>query len=218
LRKVRGIPYNSFFMLPLIIWVVAGGILLCAFSQRQLFAAINTHYTPILDTVMEYATMMGQVEVIIPTLMLLLLLPGCRNLWYFVTATLCNLAPLGIQQLLKSWFDTPRPLAVYHSAKWMHLVNDWPLLTTRSFPSGHSQGAFSFFCFLSLLLPARYRRFGLLFCLLGLLTCYSRIYLAAHFFADVYAGSIVGVVSTSLIFAIMYKYKRYFFRKGAFNE
>jgi membrane-associated phospholipid phosphatase len=37
---------------------------------------------------------------------------------------------------------------------------------------------------------------------------YSRMYLAAHFFLDVYVGSILGTVFTTVIFAMMNKYRQ----------
>ena len=159
---------------------------------------------------------MGQAEVVIPVLLLLMLIPRFRNWWYFATAALCNLIPFFIQQALKTIFDRPRPRLLYYDRTWMHYLPEWPVYLSRSFPSGHSAGAFSLFCFLSLLLPQRHRVFGLLFFMLALLVCYSRIYLAAHFFADVYAGSIVGAVFTTFVFAIMNKYKGVFYKKDTF--
>lgn len=35
---------------------------------------------------------------------------------------------------------------------------------------------------------------------LALLAAYSRIYLSQHFFADVYAGSLIGVLTTILVY------------------
>jgi len=45
-----------------------------------------------------------------------------------------------------------------------------------------------------------------LFFIVALLVGYSRMYVAAHFFADVYVGSIVGVVITTLCYVLMTKY------------
>jgi membrane-associated phospholipid phosphatase len=194
--------------------VVAGGIALMVFSRQVLFATVNTHYTDIADTVMYYITCMGQVEVIIPVLLLVFFIPAYRNWWYIISALLCNLVPLLIQQMLKVYFSHPRPLFYFKHAKWIHFLHSWPELLQWSFPSGHSEGAFSFFCFLSLLLPAKYNKLGFLFFLLALSVCYSRLYLAAHFFDDVYAGSIVGTVVTTLVFAVMNKYKDHFYRKS----
>ncbi len=215
LNKQQAIPYNPFFLLPFLVWVVTGGILLLSFSKKQLFSFINLHHSPIADTLMYYATYMGQVEVIIPGLILVGLIPKNRNWWYFITATLCNIVPLLVQQVFKYYFDIIRPVNYFHGAKWIHMLPDWPVILTRSFPSGHSQGAFSFFCFLSLLLSEKNKAAGLLFFALAITTCYSRVYLAAHFVADIYAGSIIGMVTTSLIFAVMIKY-RHIFKKGTF--
>ncbi|MFI5196893.1 MAG: phosphatase PAP2 family protein, partial [Chitinophagales bacterium] len=199
------IAYNPYFLFPFLIWVVAGGILLAVFSRQDLFFAINTHYTNIGDLWMYYITWLGEGAFIVTVLVLLLVIPYFRNWWYFTTALFCNIIPFLIQQGLKVFFDAPRPRLLFYDKLWMHHSPGWPLLLHNSFPSGHSEGAFSFFCFLSLLLPARYNKLGFVFFLLAISVCYSRIYLAAHFFEDVYAGSILGGTMTMLIYSIMYK-------------
>jgi membrane-associated phospholipid phosphatase len=198
-------------------WVIAGGILLIIVSRRDIFFTINTHYSDIADTIMYYTTWLGEGSVIITVLFALLFTPRFRNLWYVITALLCNIIPFFIQHGLKLFFHFPRPRLLFYDRLWMHYLPDWPKLLQNSFPSGHSVGAFSFFCFLSLLLTAKYRKFGIVFFLLALSVCYSRIYLAAHFFEDVYAGSILGVSITTIIYSIMYKYKDRFFTKDPKN-
>ncbi len=216
--KGRKISYNPFFFFPFLLWVVAGGILLLMFSRRDLFYAINTNYNGALDAMMYYLTSLGEGSVIIAVLALIMLMPAYRSWWYFLSALLCNIIPFFIQQLLKSAFNRPRPHLLFYDKLWMHSLPDWPVLLERSFPSGHSEGAFSFFCFLSLLLPPRYNKLGFLFFALALGVCYSRVYLAAHFFEDVYAGSIIGAVSTTLIFSFMNRYKDRLIRKnGTFS-
>lgn len=190
---------------------------MAACTRQDLFYAINTHYSPVADTLVYYLTFMGQAEVIIPVLLLLFIFRRFRNLWYFFAALLCNIVPFFVEQFLKAHFHTPRPKLLYYDRLWVHYSPDWPYLLHNGFPSGHSEGAFSLFCFLSLLLPAKCRGWGLVFFLLALSVCYSRIYLAAHFFEDVYAGSIIGVVFTTVIFSLMNKYKTFFFfRKNTF--
>ena len=211
--KRQQISYNPYFLFPFLTWVALGGILLFFFGKEYLFFAINTHYSDIGNMIMYYTTWLGEAVVIVTVLLLLLALPYFRNWWYFITAVLCNVLPLLLQQGLKEYFKWPRPRAFFHDSPLMHYLPDWPSLVNNSFPSGHSQGAFSFFCFLSLMLPARYSKWGLVFFLLAISVCYSRIYLAAHFFEDVYAGSILGGVTTTIIYSIMYQYKDRFFNK-----
>ena len=185
------------------------------FSQKELFAAVNTHHTAVSDVLMYGATWMGTGQVVTASLLFLMVLRPFRNLRYFVFAALCNIVPFITQQLLKTYFDCPRPLNYFHHASWIHIQPWWPELYHRSFPSGHSEGSFSFFCFLSLLLPAKYHRFGALFFVLAITVCYSRLYLAAHFFEDAYAGSIIGVTLTTLVYSVVSRYQHVFTRKQA---
>lgn len=200
---------NSFFHLPFLLWMVTGAVLLASFDKRDLFMVFNSHYSYLGNYVMYGITFLGQPEVIVPVLLSLIFFKRFRNWWYIITAILCNILPLVVQQTMKHFLYHPRPLKFYQHAEWIHFEKTlWPELTgNNSFPSGHSQGAFSFFCFLSLLLPARYRGLGVAFFITAWFVCYSRMYLAAHFFADTYTGSMIGAITTTLVFAIMNNYK-----------
>ena len=211
-RKWR-FAYNAYFLVPFIAWVIGGGFTLIMFAKRDLFLSINGRSSSFGDVSLYYITMLGQAEIIIPTLFLLLIFPRFRNWWYITTALLCNLVPFFIQHFIKDWLNWPRPQLVFKNVAPIHFLPDWPVLLHSSFPSGHSQGAFSFFCFLSLVLSTRFRKAGILCFLLALSVGYSRIYLAAHFFEDVYVGSIIGTVGTTLVFSVMIYYRDAFFPK-----
>ncbi len=198
--------YNPFFVYPFLVWLVVGGYLLANYSKEYLFSFVNSRHTPFLDDLMYGITHFGQAETVIPLLLFLLVFPSFRNWWYVATALVCNLVPMFTQQGMKAWFDEPRPLKYFSDADWIHKLPHWPSLYHHSFPSGHTEGAFSFFCFLSLLLYPSHRPWATLFFLLALLVGYSRMYLAAHFFADVYVGSMVGFVITTLCFLFMNEY------------
>jgi membrane-associated phospholipid phosphatase len=184
-------------------WVLVGGVLLLCFNKTQLFAPVNMYHNGMADVLMYYITFMGQPEVIIPGLLALMLVPQFRTKWYFIIALTSNIAPFFMQQIIKRMFHAPRPLTYFHRAAWLHHLPNWPELLRDSFPSGHSQGAFSFFCFLSLLLPKKYRWVGIMLFILAISVCYSRMYLAAHFFKDVYVGSIIGGVTTTILYSLM---------------
>lgn len=197
------------------IWCVAGAILLSVSNDKNIFITININHNSILDIVMYYMTYLGEGLMITGVLLVLWSVNVFRNTWYFITATLCNgLAPL-ISQVIKRSIAAPRPLSVFHDAGWIHMEASWDKLYHNSFPSGHTTGAFCMFCFLSFMLPPKMKWIGTIFLLLAIVVGYSRIYLAAHFFTDIYGGSIIGVTTTLLMFTMMSQYKTRFFDKQA---
>lgn len=212
--KLPYTSYNLFFIIPYVIWIVTGGCLLLAYPDPYiLFSLVNTHYNGILNNVMFYITWLGNGVIITLLLLIPFSMASFRNWWYFTAATLCNSLPALMEQWLKRLFDKPRPIYYFHNATWIHTESGWPILLVHSFPSGHTTGVFSLCCFVSLLLRPRYKWLGIPLLLVALTVAYSRLYLAAHFFLDVYVGSILGGTSSLLIYFIMKKYQHFFFRK-----
>ena len=84
--------------------------------------------------------------------------------------------------------------AVVHTVKWVTVHG------SCSFPSGHTTTAFAMFCFLALI--SKHKATGIIFMLMGLIAAWSRIYLAQHFFIDVYIGSIIGTLSSVFVFML----------------
>lgn len=209
-----GQPYTSFnrwFMIPFILWVLLGGLALLIFDRQFLFAIFNTHHSPWADSLMLFITQWGEGIFGTVVLLLLLALKPFRNWWYFSAAFLCNVLPAVLVQVIKSAVDAPRPLNYFKDAPWIHHLPEWERLMERSFPSGHSCAAFSLFAFLSFILIPRYKWAGIFFFIFGLLVGYSRMYLAAHFFLDVYVGSIIGVLFTIFVVAVMRNKSSFFF-------
>jgi membrane-associated phospholipid phosphatase len=206
---------NPYFYVPFLVWIIIGALVIWQVPPVASFLWINKHYAAWADIVNSIITLFGRGEVIAVILLLLLFIPRFRNWWYVVTAIVCNMVPFGIQQLLKSYFNYPRPLKVLWRTEQLHLLWDWDHLWERSFPSGHAEGAFSLCCFLSMLLPPRYRVWGLALFFLATAVAYSRLYLAAHFFEDVYVGSIVGTVITALLFTFMLRFQSSLNKKHA---
>lgn len=205
--------YNPYFIIPFVIWVVVGGILLLLEGDDVLFRFINLQHTSFLDVWMYRSTMLGEGAIITLVLLVLLGMSKLRNWWYFTAALLANILPSLLIQVIKHRVRAPRPLKYFGNAAWIHTQPWWPHLMENSFPSGHTTGAFCFFVFMSVLLPRGYRLWGLLFFLLALLVAYSRIYLAVHFFLDVYVGSIIGTLFTLGVVALMNRYQSLFFKK-----
>lgn len=194
---------GAWFLVLILLWLVVGGIILATEENRGVYRAINGQHTAFLDTILPYVTHMGEATFIIPVLFLLFLFPRFRKGRFALALVLCNVTPFLVVQVIKGIVNAPRPLLYFNYATWINRVPGQPENLFYSFPSGHSEGSFALFCFLSLILPKRYAAAGILFFLVALSIGYSRMYLSQHFFADVYAGSLLGTFCCALVFRII---------------
>jgi membrane-associated phospholipid phosphatase len=196
------------FILLLVLWAVGGGIALALEEDRGYYTGINQHPHPVLDAILPYVTFMGEAAFIVPVLLVLLLFKACRNRRIIIAFAVCNLVPFIVTQIVKNLINAPRPLKYFNEAAWIHRVEGQPVNYNYSFPSGHSEGSFALFCFLSLVLPAKYAGLSIFFFLLAAAVGFSRIYLSQHFFADVYVGSLIGAGFCLLCFRLVYSRKK----------
>jgi membrane-associated phospholipid phosphatase len=199
--------FNPYFFVPFFLWCFVGALLLMSNSSTTLFAFINGHSHPIADVVFETVNHFGEAWLLIIVGFAFFLLKPYRNIWFFVTTILCSTLPSIFTQVIKNPIAAPRPQAVYEGQDFLRLLSHWDVLRNDSFPSGHTTGAFSFMCILAFVLPVRYRFWGLLLFCLALMVGYARVYLAAHFFIDIYVGSIIGTVFSFAIATLMYYFK-----------
>lgn len=98
-----------------------------------------------------------------------------------------------VNDTIKVIFTLPRPY-------WVSpLIHPWAPEASFGLPSGHAQGAVVFWLFLALQVQGKWRRpaIGAAMCICGLIGL-SRIYLGAHFPADVVAGYAAGAVVLAL--------------------
>ncbi|MCM8764417.1 MAG: glycosyltransferase family 39 protein [Candidatus Omnitrophica bacterium] len=103
--------------------------------------------------------------------------------------------------LLKEIFYSLRPLSYF---KNFTVYVTGPLLKSGSFPSGHAQTAFASAAFLSWI----FRRMTLVFIFLAAAVAFSRVLSGVHFFRDIIAGALIGIIS----FWIVVFFYRLFFK------
>lgn len=205
--------FNPWFLIPFVLWIIVGGWLIAHYNQWELFGFANSNYNKFLDGVMHGLSIMGEGSSVIVFLLLLLIVPGLRNWWYLLTVGVCcGLSAITVQ-IFKHIFSVNRPYSYLAEQPWIRLEANWPQLFHYSFPSGHSTAAFSAFCLFAFMLPRRFRPLGLLLFVLALSIAYSRMYVAAHFFLDIYVGSIIGVLFCTFFFFIMHRLEPPAFRE-----
>lgn len=201
--KNKSLSGARYFILLLIIWIVLGGLLLIFQSDKAFYIAVNGIHTKFGDWVLPWLTHAGTFPFILICLLALYFFPSLRTQKILLAVILCNLIPFLIIQGLKIWINAPRPLNYFHNAHWINFVPGQPHHLNLSFPSGHSEGIFSLCCFLSLLLPPKYAKWGIFLFIFAILIGFSRIYLSQHFLLDVYGGSLIGAISVLIIFSII---------------
>ncbi|MFT4062636.1 MAG: phosphatase PAP2 family protein [Edaphocola sp.] len=204
----QGLYPARFFLLAFFVWVIVGALTLVGEENRGIYRFVNLHHTPFADISFSYLTHFGEAPVICACLLLLpLAAKKFRQPRFLLTMVACNIVPFLLTQAVKALINAPRPLKYFEEASWINRVAGQPVNYNYSFPSGHSEGVFAFTCFLALLLPCKYRHFSWLLFLLALAVGYSRIYLSQHFYADVYAGSIIGTLGCCATYLLMNPFK-----------
>jgi membrane-associated phospholipid phosphatase len=138
-------------------------------------------------------TLLGDgLSVLIICLMVLMVTKKYQSTPFIINAITVNYIPGLETQYLKHSFNYNRPLIAIKEVNKIHIESWWPVLHYNSFPSGHTTSAFALLVFLTVFVfPKNNKIVSLLFAL-ALLVGISRLYLAAHFFKDIYLGSIVG--------------------------
>jgi membrane-associated phospholipid phosphatase len=92
-----------------------------------------------------------------------------------------------------SFFGSTAEIATAEGVE-LHIFN--------AFPSGHSTTAFAVFFGLSLI--ARNKNWGFLLFVAAFVSAWSRVYLAQHFFEDVFFGSLIGVISSFVVYLLLF--------------
>jgi membrane-associated phospholipid phosphatase len=162
--------------------------------QRELFIALNGLGQVVPDPVWAFLTLLGDTAILF--VLLSPLLCWRPHVMLAVVASI----PLGglLSVLLKRLLDAPRPGAVLDATQF-HLIG--PLLSSHSFPSGHTITAFAAATAVAVagrsVLRSRTARLALpagvfmLAALVGL----SRVAVGAHWPVDVAAGACAGVLA-----------------------
>lgn len=186
---------NRWFFLPFLVWVIIGAVLqLCMYSHAELFLAINHAHCPVADVLMTGLTYLGDG---ITFGLLLVVILALRKIRLFFSAATILLIVAIIVQTAKHVFNALRPMHYFLDTSVVHTVKWVTTHGSNSFPSGHTTSAFAMFCFLALI--SNNKKLGIVYILLALIAGWSRIYLAQHFFIDVYVGSIIGTLCSLFV-------------------
>ncbi|MGN6639289.1 MAG: phosphatase PAP2 family protein [Mucilaginibacter sp.] len=185
LRNIRWmvIPYLLVLIICLIIKIL--------YTRPEIYFAVNSHYYNFADFIAPYVTDLGNgwTTVVIAAIMVLFSYRKALILASAYAVTSIS------AQIIKYIFDAPRPKLYFKDQiSKIHFVKAVEILSYHSFPSGHTVTAFMLAVIFTYW--SKNKAWGLVFLLLAIFVGYSRMYLSEHFFEDVVAGSVVGVILT----------------------
>lgn len=178
--------------------IMAGSVWfsLCPGACATLWA--NHHHHFIADELMKAFTFIVEWPVIVVAIAAYLIKDWRVGLWAGIIYACQGLTI----NLLKSFFNAPRPLVELTEAGLRQLENI-PLLSWQSFPSGHTASAFMGFGILASL--SRSPAWQISCIIMAASAGYSRMYLGQHYLHDVIGGACISLIW--LIFFIRLKLK-----------
>jgi membrane-associated phospholipid phosphatase len=209
--SIKDVLYRirPFFILYLLV-LCACLIVKLLYSREQIYFAVNGLNSSWADVIMPYITDIGEGLTVIILSAIIALFSYRKALLLASSYAVTSI----VAQILKYLFDAPRP-KVYFSDQLSHIhfVKGLYIYTAHSFPSGHSVTAFSAAAVITYL--CKNSGWGIPALLVAMLVGYSRMYLSQHFFEDVMAGSVIGVIVT--VFWLSRLDSKKFIRTGKWN-
>ena len=190
---------NLSFLLPYFIFLGTGGFFLLSYSKADLHLYVNSFHSKVFDFIFKYLTFLGDGIFAVIVIVVFLFVAYKDAIFLACSYALSSL----LTQFLKHFVfnDHLRPSKYFEGKASLYYVNGVDLNSYYSFPSGHTTTSFALFLCLALFSSNRLVKF-LCFCA-ALCIAYSRVYLSQHFLEDIYAGSLVGVGTTLLLYFIL---------------
>ncbi|MGF7038114.1 phosphatase PAP2 family protein [Mucilaginibacter lappiensis] len=200
---------RPFFILYLIV-LCACLIVKLLYSRETIYFAVNRLNSSWADAIMPYITDVGEGLTVVILSAIIALFSYRKALLLVSGFAVTSITA----QILKRIFDAPRPRLYFsHRLSEIHFVKDVQVWSVHSFPSGHSVTAFSAAVVITYL--CKNKGWGIPALLIAILVGYSRMYLSQHFFEDVMAGSVIGVITT--VFWLSWLDSKQFIHTGKWN-
>ncbi len=179
------------FILPFLFLVLISILLKAFFTKEELFLFVNSHHTSALDKLFFYFTHVGDGLMFVGLVLILCFIQFRKA----VLGLIIYIVSSELAQILKRLIfpDAQRPKKYFEGIQELHFVDGVTVHNMMSFPSGHTTSAFALACFVLFIIPQeQLKKYSWLLLLMACLVAYSRMYLAQHFFEDVFMGAVLG--------------------------
>ena len=192
----KTLQQNLAFLIPYLLFLLFAGIFLLLHSKGEAHLILNSYRSEFCDYFFSGTTYLGDGYGVV-LIVFILCFFKYRNA---MLVSVSNVIAALITQTLKHtvFADQLRPKKYFEGIAELKLIPWVENYSYNSFPSGHTTAAFTTFLCLAFIAENKWIKF-LVFCI-ALLIGLSRVYLSQHFLNDVCAGSLIGVVTSLLIY------------------
>jgi membrane-associated phospholipid phosphatase len=188
--------FTSIYFWCIILFWCVGFILIFATNQFELHKTLNTFHNSFFDTIVPYATHIGDGLFAILLVGVLYFFQKKKSLTLLVSFAISSLLVQFLKQVV--FTDALRPFYYFRTYESFHFVKGVIMHTQNSFPSGHSTTCFAVFTSLAIFYEKNQKvQFFLSSC--AILVSLTRVYLSQHFLEDVLAGSFIGAIVALLV-------------------
>ena len=198
----KPVPAILPFLIPTTLLALLIAVALLLVPKAQLHLMLCQHHTPFADAVAPLFSNLVDWLPYVPIVVLLF----CRAGWATFLASNLLLTTL-VVQTIKHIVCAPRPLtwfAEHYPDVSLPLVEGVKMNHWLSFPSGHTATFFALFFSLSIIVCAENTKgkyvLSFLCFLCATFGAYTRIYLSQHFALDVFAGILIAVLSSVILY------------------
>lgn len=192
---------NRWFFGLMGLFLLSGGYLLLKINPGDDIFFFSERRSAFGDGFFKWVTKMGEFWIYVAVLLYFLFQSYRRAIAIPLLGLVVTIAAFA----LKVYFAQDRPMSFLRKQGLFDLINTVSGVELNggptSFPSGHTTSAFALFTFVALCLPYK-RAVGIFLFFIALLTGISRIYLVQHFFKDVYAGALLGLLIGMTCFVV----------------
>ena len=181
---------------------MVAALFLMIYGKQDSFLVINKYNSPAFDYFFRYYTFLGDGIIWIPLILYVLFFK--REFWIAIISGLiiCTILTHFFKRVV--FPDDLRPIGVLTDK--IRTIPGLRINRLNSFPSGHTSTAFTLALLMAFLSKNNFWVY--FFPFIAFFVGYSRVYLAQHFVTDVFAGMLVGVVSSYLSLMIYEWYRK----------
>lgn len=173
------------------------------FKKSDLHLYLNQYHCRFFDVFFKYATYLGDGIMFGAFIIIFFFIKRKMSFVFILGGVLTLLLTHFFKKII--YMGVARPIGFFGEDK-LHLIEGVEMAFLNSFPSGHTMTAFTIFVILCIYFRKCVSQY--LWVLLAIIAGVSRVYLSQHFWIDIFAGSLFGILIAFISMGVFFPEKR----------